>query len=152
MKLLRNREKTEILMKYCLQLPVLILLILFASCSKDIMPVVNHADIVGKWTLNQVYANDFWGGPLHWKPATSNSKIRFTEQKYYYFKQQTDTDFVLFGKYELLSDSTIRFIPIKKTNFIEPYVLRYSFENGGFLNLGYNQFEGVVEEKYKYEQ
>lgn len=139
-------------MKITFKILGLAFILFVSSCSKKSFIVANHADIVGKWTLYQVYANDFWGGPLHWKSATGNSKIMFTAEKDYYFKQQTDVDFVLYGKYELLSDSTIRFIPVKKTNFINPYVLRYSFKEGGLLNLGYSQNEGVVEEKYKYDQ
>ncbi|MDO6388763.1 hypothetical protein Q4E40_01405 [Pontibacter sp. BT731] len=135
----------------CFALLISIIALTIASCSNNKDETPAPTDILGKWTLNQVYANDHWGGPLYWQPAKSGIEIEFTSDKKFFKKYPSDGFYSLQGSFVKLNDSTLQ---ITRLNPADPsfptYELSYSFETGGVLILGNRHMhEGVVKEKFK---
>ena len=114
----------------------------------DIPPVVANSDLKGTWAIVQVYANDYWGGPLSWKNANSNKQIKFTPDLKYFIK--TTNDFALIGTYKVISEKQIEITTDKPTVPQYPtYLLNYEFDPAGRLTLTTGTTEGVVLEKYE---
>lgn len=125
------------------------LMVLSTSCVyNDIPPVVLNKNLKGTWTIAQVYANDFWGGPLSWKNANFNKQIKFTPDLKYLGK--TTNDFELIGTYKVISDKQIEITWDKPALPQYPtYLLAYEFDLSGRLTLTTGTTEGVVLEKYE---
>ncbi|MDB5120765.1 MAG: hypothetical protein JWN56_1983 [Sphingobacteriales bacterium] len=139
-------------MKVYLKISTLFLLVLFFSCSKSDDLRAKQTSIVGKWKIKQVLANDHWGAPLNWRPATLATEIEFTSDMKFYRHEDVVSSFISVGTYTLLSDSTLKIVSQDTNGIMVPQTLRYSFEDGGYLNLMKNQFEGVVGEKFEIEK
>jgi hypothetical protein len=124
-------------------------LIMFAaSCgNQDIQNPVDK-NIMGTWTIYQVYANDHWGGALAWKDADFNKQLKFSADLKYYSK--TDKDFELIGTYKKISEFQIE-ITLDKPLFPEypTYLMEIQFDEAGRLTIPTGTFEGIVLEKYK---
>lgn len=135
--------------RYTLLLSFIALTIVACSNNKDEAPA--PTDIVGKWTLNQVYANDHWGGPLFWQPAKFDIEIEFTSDKKFFKKHPSDGFYSLQGSFVKLNDSTLQITRLNPADpFFPTYEISYSFEAGGFLILENSHVhEGVVKEKFK---
>ncbi|MBY0481274.1 MAG: hypothetical protein K2Q21_07960 [Chitinophagaceae bacterium] len=125
-----------------------ILTINHISCTKDIE--VAPTEFTGTWTINQVYGNDYWGGPAYWKNADSNTKLKFTTDGKYFRKYPTDSAYTLIGSYLVLSNSKIKISQINPPVPSYPtYTLDYSFDIGGFMTWGVFGTEGIIKEKFK---
>ena len=97
------------------------------SCKKDIRSTGAPTAFTGKWSLVQIYGNDYWGGPAYWKTATATMKIEFTTGGKYLKKYAGDTTYTLIGNYQVLSDSTIQIIQSNPPNTTYPdYILYYT--------------------------
>ncbi len=124
------------------------LLLVLTSCDNgDDVGNLRFSGFKGIWTIEQVYANDHWGGPLHWSNTDWGKQIKLTSNEYY---EKIDSDFELIGTYKIISDTKIE---ITWDEPIVPeyaaYQLDYEFDRDGHLTLFRNQYEGVVGEKYK---
>lgn len=124
------------------------LIMFVVSCgNQDIQNPIDK-NIMGTWTIYQVYANDHWGGALSWKDADFNKQIKFTPDLKYYSK--TDKDFELIGTFKKNSDTQIE-ITLAKPLLPEypTYLLEIQFDEAGRLIIPTGTFEGIVLEKYK---
>jgi hypothetical protein len=119
-----------------------------ASCGNQDLQNPAYKNIIGTWTIYQVYANDHWGGALTWRAANFNKQIKFSSDLKYYSK--TDKDFELIGTFKMDSDSQIE-ITVEKPLFPEypTYVMQIQFDEAGRLIIPTGTFEGIVLEKYK---
>ncbi|HEY9047656.1 MAG TPA: hypothetical protein VIN08_17240 [Ohtaekwangia sp.] len=129
-----------------------ILILLFALCcceSKDTELTASRkaAGFTGNWTIEQVYANDHWGGPLTWRNTDWGKQIKFTADEYY---EKTNGTFQLIGSYKIVSDTEIEITLDPPVQDFPTYTLGYTFEEDGTLTLRKNQFEGVVAERYRF--
>ncbi|HEY8894874.1 MAG TPA: hypothetical protein VIM79_08655 [Niastella sp.] len=117
------------------------------SCSRN---TDTPGGFVGKWTLAEVYANDYWGGPLYWREAKGDVRIQFTNDGKYYRKYAKDSFYTLIGNYQKLSDSTIKITWAQPPNPDAPsYILNYTFSKGRYMTWGWFGFEGIAEEKFR---
>ena len=147
-----QREKN---MKRYLISPVSIFLI-FLSCTKtDRITIPKPTDIIGKWKLVGICANDSWGAPTYWRDVKSNATVEFTADGKYYRKGGfSDDTLYLSGNFKKQIDSTILVVPFNPLNYnpahpeSSNYTLYYSLEKGDFLILRSDAFEGIVAEKY----
>lgn len=121
-------------------------LIGFISCSKkDTKP----DNFIGKWSLSEIYGNDYYGRPAYWKPANKSTRLQFTTDNKYYRKDPSDADLVLIGTYTLMDDNKIQVTPIDTGS--SAYYLSYSFQEGGYMTWGNFNTEDRVNEKFKLE-
>jgi len=129
-------------------LSTFLIILIDCSCSKNVDNRVTT--FVGKWTLTEVYGNDYWGGPAYWKNVDDNTKIEFTTDGKYFKKYVADSTYTFIGTYQILSDSTIQF---KQANPVNPsypdYVLNYTLSKGSYMTWGIFGYEGIIKEKYK---
>ena len=103
------------------------------------------------WTVEQVYSNDHWGGPLYWRNTDWGKQIKFTADNKYY--QLTSNDFELIGTYKIVSEKLIEITWDKPLVPQYPtYQISYGFDNSGHLTISTGTYEGVVLEKYKLTQ
>jgi hypothetical protein len=116
----------------------------------------NDADIIdlriskftGIWKIEQINANDYWGGPLSWRDTDWGKQIKFTAEKEYL--EKPNNDFELIGTYKIISDKQIEITLANPISSEYPtYQLDYDFDTQGRLTLYKNQHEGIVAEKYK---
>lgn len=120
------------------------------SCTKT----NDNATFAGTWQLTDVYANDYWGGPIYWQKAKGDEKIKFTTDGKYYRKYAGDSTYTLIGNYQKLSDSTIHITWAQPPNPGAPsytlnYTLNYSLSKGRHMTWGLLAHEGVTQEKFK---
>jgi hypothetical protein len=130
-----------------------VMMLCLAACSKKQETVIilpKPADIVGKWTLYQIFGNDHWGGAAYWKTANPATKFELTADVKYFRKNATQTTYTLIGTYTKLPNNKIQ---ITWANPIQPayptYTLDYDFETGGFMTWGTFDTEGMIKEKFK---
>jgi hypothetical protein len=117
------------------------------SCSKK---TDTPTGFVGKWTLAEVCANDYWGGPIYWQQAKGDVRIEFTNDGKYYRKYAEDSIYTLIGTYQKLSDSTIQITWAQPPNPGAPgYILNYTFSKGRYMTWGLLAYEGITEEKFR---
>jgi len=117
----------------------------------DIPPLPGNKDLNGLWTVEQVYSNDHWGGPLYWRNTDWGKQIKFTADNKYY--QLTSNDFELIGTYKIVSEKLIEITWDKPLVPQYPtYQISYGFDNSGHLTISTGTYEGVVLEKYKLTQ
>ena len=103
------------------------------------------------WTVEQVYSNDFWGGPLYWKNTDWEKQIKFTADSKYY--QQTNNDLELTGTYKVVSEKLLEITWDKPLVPLSPtFQISYEFDDSGHLTISTGTTEGVVLEKYKLTQ
>src|SRR5688572_17426158 len=99
------------------------LLLILTSCEKgDNLNALEISKFKGSWTIEQVYANDHWGGPLYWRSIDGEKQIKFTSDKYY---EKIMGDYELIGTYKILSNHQIE---ITWNSEYPAYQLDYSFE------------------------
>jgi hypothetical protein len=120
------------------------------SCKKDIKGAPAPTAFTGKWSLVQLYGNDYWGGTSYWKTATATTKIEFTTDSRYFRKYPGESNYTLVGTFQVLTDSTIQIIQSNPPSPSYPsYILYYSFSEGGHMTWGNFGTEGVIKEKYR---
>jgi len=120
-------------------------LVLLCNCDSD---HASRKDIEGTWDLGEIYANEYWGGPVTWKTPHGNKQVQFTADLKYYSK--TTGDFVLIGTYKKVSDNEIEITWDKPANSTYPtFRLGFIIDDEGHLTLPTGTTEGVVEEKYR---
>jgi hypothetical protein len=126
----------------------LIFILSLASCQdEENIDIAKILELKGIWKIEQVYANDHWGGPLYWRTTDWEKQIKFTSNSYY---EKITGDFELIGTYRIISDGQIEITWDKPIVTEYPkYRLDYSFDTDGRLTLFKNQYEGVVGEKYE---
>ena len=125
------------------------LLLILTSCESEVdVDALRISEFKGIWTIEQVYANDHWGGPLYWSSTDWGKQIKLTSDEYY---EKIDSDFELIGTYKIISDTQVEITWDKPIVPEYPtYQLDYEFDGDGRLTLFKNQYEGVVGEKYKF--
>jgi hypothetical protein len=135
--------------------PVFIFLVLFSCTKTERVTIPKPTDIIGKWKLVGICANDSWGAPAYWRDVKSNASVEFTaDGKYYREGGLSDDSLYLSGNFIKQKDSSILVVPFNPLNYnpahpeSSNYTLYYSLETGGFLILRSGAFEGVVAEKY----
>ncbi|MBO9639990.1 MAG: hypothetical protein J7576_17605 [Siphonobacter aquaeclarae] len=122
------------------------------ACSKNKEIIPKPTSLVGKWKLSDIYGNEYWGGPLHWKKPTASIEIEFKANGEYYRSPTDGSVPELKGTYRVLSDSTLEITQKVPVNPDYPsYRLDYRFEDGGYLTWGIFGYEGVVEERFRKE-
>ncbi len=125
-----------------------LLLILVTCKNKEDTASPGVLRFSGIWTIQAVYANDHWGGPLYWRNTDSGKQIKFTTEGRYY--EKTKNDFHLIGTFKIISANQIEFTwdhPMQPE--YPTYQLNYEFDNEGRLTLtNPHQFEGIVAEQY----
>jgi hypothetical protein len=118
------------------------------GCGYDNLPNDNK-HLQGVWTIEQVYSNDYWGGPLSWRNINGDKQIEFTSDNKFY--QREASEFELIGTYKVLSEKNLEITWDKPLNPQFPgYQLNYEFDSEGYLIISTGTFEGVVSEKYKF--
>ena len=120
------------------------------SCSKE----KGQPGFAGIWQLTDVYANDYWGGPIYWQKAKGDVKIQFTTDGKYYRKYAENSTFTLIGTYQILSDSTIQITWAQPPNpdapsYILDYTTDYNFSKGRSFTWGLLAYEGITQEKFR---
>jgi hypothetical protein len=127
-------------------------LILTIGCTYDSLDsVLVNKEFKGIWTVEQVYANDYWGGPLHWRNTDWGKQIKFTSDHKYY--ERVSGDFELIGTYKILSGEYLEITWDKPSSAQYPtYEIRYEFDSHGHLTISTGTTEGIVLEKYKLTQ
>jgi len=124
------------------------LLIFLDSCEyNDISEINVNKEVEGVWTLEQIYSNEFWGGPLSWKAPYFNKQVKFTGDLKYFSK--TSRDFELIGTYQKLSDTVMLVTWDKPPTSNLTYRLNYSIGSTGRLTLETRLTGGTALEKYK---
>lgn len=133
-------------MKIFIFTAAIITMMFIGSCSKK---NDTPASFAGTWQLTDVYANDYWGGPIYWQKEKNDIKIKFTTDGKYYRKYAEDSTYTLIGAYQKLSDSTIQITWAQPPNPGTPsYILNYTFSKGRYMTWGLLAYEGVTEEKF----
>jgi len=143
-------------MKRYLISPVFIFLVFFSCAKTERVTISKPTDIIGKWNLVGICANDSWGAVAYWRDVKSNASVEFTEDGKYYRKGGlSDDTLYLSGNFTKQKDSSILIVPFNNPLNYNPahpessnYILYYSLEKGGFLTLRWGAFEGIVAEKY----
>jgi hypothetical protein len=127
-------------------------LLLATSCTyHDIQPMPVDKELKGIWTVEQVYANDHWGGSLYWRKTDWGKQIKFTADNKYY--QRTTGDFELIGTYKIISQNYLEITGDKPLVPQYPtFQISYEFDETGHLTISTGTYEGVVLEKYKLTQ
>ena len=121
------------------------LLFLTSNCQYNDLP--KAVKLTGIWTLEQVYANDHWGGELSWKTTDFFKQVKFSTDLKYYSK--TNADFQL-GTYRRISDTQLEITWDKPSTPQYPtYSQSFEIDSTGRLILSTGTFEGIVLEKYK---
>jgi hypothetical protein len=127
-------------------------IIIAGSCNKTVDNAAIPKGFNGKWTLVEIYGNDHWGGPAHWKTVTADTKIEFTSDGKYFKKYSTDSSYTFIGTFQVLSDSTIKITQANPVNPSYPsYTLNYTFSAGGYMTWGVFGTEALIEEKYHFD-
>jgi len=120
-----------------------------SACSKNNVKGKPFS-FTGKWSLVEIFANDYWGGPAYWQVSKSLKKMVFTADNKYFIKLPTDSDYIFIGTYKKLSDNKIQITQANPINPASPvYVLYYTFSKGGYMTWGNFATEGVIKEKYE---
>jgi hypothetical protein len=128
--------------------PLFGLLILVCSCEyNDISEIDVNKEVEGVWTLEQIYSNEYWGGPYSWKAPYSNKQVKFTGDLKYFSK--TTGDFELIGTYQKLSDTVMLVTWDKPPTSNLTYKLNFSIGTTGRLTLQTGLTGGTILEKYK---
>jgi hypothetical protein len=127
-------------------------LVLVTGCTYRELPLLPvNKDVKGVWTVEQVYSNDYWGGPLYWRNTDWGKQIKFTPDLKYY--QRTNGDFELIGSYKIVSEKNLEITWDKPLDPQHPtYQINYEFDNSDHLTISTGTYEGVVLEKYKLSQ
>ncbi len=127
--------------------------IITGSCNKAVDNSTTPTGFAGKWTLVEIYGNDYWGGPAHWKTVSTGTKIQFTSDGRYFKKYSTDSSYTFIGTFKVLSDSTIKITQANPVNPSYPsYTLNYTFSAGEYMTWGVFGTEALIEEKYLYDK
>lgn len=127
-----------------------LILFLFISCRKNNDKEAFLDNVVGKWTLVEIFGNDYYGGPAYWKKTNGITKIELTMDRKYYRKQSNDSNYIFMGTYRQLSDSTIQIIWANPINPNSPnFTIKYTFSEGGYMTWGDYGFEHIIKEKFK---
>ena len=126
------------------------LLLLTSNCEyNSLSKAVINKELPGIWTLEQVYANDHWGGALSWKTTNFFKQVKFSTDLKYYSK--TNADFQLLGTYKKISDTQFEITWDKPPTPQYPtYLQNFEIDSTGRLTLPTGTFEGIAIEKYKF--
>lgn len=125
-------------------------IVIAGSCNKNVDNSATPTVFAGKWTLVEIFGNDYWGGPAYWKTVTANTKIEFTPDGKYFKKHSTDSTYTFIGTFRVLSDSTIQITQANPVNPSYPsYTLDYTFSARGYMTWGIFGTEALIKEKYQ---
>lgn len=125
-----------------------VIVILSFSCEDNDVPTPISKNLVGTWTLVEIYANDYWGGRTNWKRPDYSKQVRFTSDKIFYSK--TTGDFLRIGTFEIISDDMLEITRDNPTNPQHPTFHKpYKIGSDGRLILSTGYTSGVISEKYK---
>ena len=121
-----------------------------SSCNKTLDNSITPTNFTGKWSLTEIFGNDYWGGPFSWKKVNGVTEIEFTKDGKYFRKDFWDDTYIFIGTFQMLSDSTIKITPDKAMSPSYPsYIRNYSFSKDGDMTWETGRTESIIKEKFK---